>query len=144
MNEETTFPAGEAWTDETGTDEQSFGERVEAIRERRDRDENSEDDGEESLDAAVERLSGRVYRVRYPDPADASQINRETIVADNIKPTAAGMAFAKNGGERVRVYPAPVDLKRLDDDDVVSWYKSKRRKVELLKPFANLFSGGND
>lgn len=138
----------DAWNDDETDDDGpgEFVQHVEEIREQRDEREqeqnDTEDDTDEGLDAVVERLSGRVYRVKYPDPADPDDTERETIVADTIQPTAAGMAFSKNGGESAHVYPAPVDIKRLDDDAVRSWAKSKRRVAKILKPIAKAFGGG--
>jgi len=144
-NDTDSFPVAAAWdeTDDEDEDEQSdFAERVEEIREQRDRnDDEGKDDTDESLDEAVERLSGRVYRVKYPDPADPESTEREKIVADEIQPTAAGMVFHRKGREQTHVYPAPVEFEQLGDDRVRSWAKSRRKLNSALKSIASIFGG---
>lgn len=154
MKDDDTFPSDEAWSDERieaayqerQDDEDGksdFAKRVEEIRERRERDDETDESSDHS--PAVERLVGRAYRVRYNDP-ETGERERKFVVADDIQPTAAGMAFTKNDGESVAVYPAPVEIDRLDADEIAAKREHYERMAGVMQPLADAANRilGND
>lgn len=127
-------------------DESSFRKRAEEIRERRvqrqeiEGEDANKNDQEESIDEAVERLSGRVYHVEYHEPdTEPGARERTTIVADQVDPVATGVAFETKDGPR-RVYPAPVKFEALDDEEVRKYVQARHTIPNVASMLRRIFN----